>query len=327
MKKVKHFSFLVAVILIPTIFAACSSSKSGNPANSSNKKDALRFVVLTDTQGHDGGINSEVLNDALSEIKKISPQPSFAVVNGDLTAGKEIYSKEKEELQNFRNTVTRYYPIEFFYPVFGNHEGDAGAEGELAFEEVFPEFKANFLDEYHKTVYYFDRSDTRFYVLNTSHKGEKDTISDGQLNWIRANEDSGKKNTIYFFHQPAYPTGVHIGSSLDENKLQRDKLWKVIDSSKKPIVFCGHEHNYSRRHIDSDFNETIDGQSFGFKNSVYQVTAGLAGGSPNPEYYDNRDVDVAPIPDYNYAVVDISGSGIEVTVYNLQGKVIDRFEQ
>ena len=126
---------------------------------------------------------------------------------------------------------------------------------------------------------------------------------------------------------PAYPTGDHIGSSLDVNRLQRDRLWQIIDASENPIVFCGHEHNYSRRHIDSDFNEVIKGQSFSYNKVVYQITAGTFGGPPSWTYGDARDVDVPPIPEYGYTVVDINESKIHVTAYNLEGKIIDDFEQ
>lgn len=333
MKREKIINLFISFILFAFILTGCISGDSDksnvteNGANSNQNSTALRFVVMADSQGDNDGINLEVVTKTLAEIKKISPQPSFAVMPGDLISGTRSYSETKDQLVHFKNTITQYYPIEFFYPGFGNHEAAAGKSGEQAFEDVFTETEANFLDSYHKTVYYFDRYNTRFYMLNSSHHGEKDMISDVQLNWIKTNTDSGKLHNVYFFHQPAYPTGAHIGSSLDVNGLQRDKLWEVIDSSVNPIVFCGHEHNYSRRHIDSDFNETIKGQSFSYSKVVYQIVTGTFGGFPSWDYGDNRNVDVPPIPEYSYTVVDINESKIHVTVYNLEGKIIDDFEQ
>lgn len=282
---------------------------------------------MADSQGYDEGINSDVIAKTLEEIKKLSPQPSFAVIPGDLISETSSYSEAKDQLLHFRNTISQYYPVEFFYPGFGNHEAAPGKKGEQAFEDVFGEINANFLEDYHKTVYYFDKYNTRFYMLNSSHHGEKDMISDTQLDWITTNTDKSKLHNVFFFHQPAYPTGDHIGSSLDVNRLQRDRLWQIIDASENPIVFCGHEHNYSRRHIDSDFNEVIEGQSFSYSRVVYQITAGTFGGPPSWTYGDARDVDVPPIPDYGYTVVDINESIIHVTAYNLEGKIIDDFEQ
>ena len=184
---------------------------------------------MADCRGADGGINTEAVTKTLESIKKITPQPLFAVMPGDLVEGANSYSEIKAQLLYFKDTVTKYYPIDFFYPGFGNHEATAGAKGEQAFEEVFPEIKANFLKGYHKTVYYFDKNNTRFYMLNSNHPGEDHIISDTQLNWIKANTDPAKNHNFYFFHEPAYPTGSHVGSSLDVNKLQRDKLWEIID--------------------------------------------------------------------------------------------------
>ncbi|NLI90763.1 MAG: hypothetical protein GX434_00765 [Peptococcaceae bacterium] len=192
---------------------------------------------------------------------------------------------------------------------------------------MFPEFQANFLEGYQKTVYYFDKGNTRFYMLNSNYPGEEHLISDTQINWINSNMNSEKRYTFYFFHEPAYPTGAHVSSSLDVNKLQRDKLWGIIDRSPNPIVFCGHEHNYSRRHIDHNFNETIAGQTFLFSQSIYQVTIGTFGAPVYLSYTDKKNVDVPPIPQYHFAVIDLNSDNILVTVYNLNGQIIDRFVQ
>jgi len=329
MKRRKAIILLISSFLFSIFFTACSSANSDTekPANSYKGSIELRFVVMADSQGYEGGINLDVVTKTMEEIKKLSPQPSFAAMPGDLIQGANTYSEEKEQFLYFQKTITQYYPIEFFYPGFGNHESEAGKRGEQAFEDVFSDIDANFLDDYHKTVYYFDRYNTRFFMLNSSHHGEKNMISDTQLNWVVENTDKTKMHNVYFFHQPAYPTGAHIGSSLDVNRLQRDKLWQVIDNSESPIVFCGHEHNYSRRHIDSSFSENVDGQSFRFSKSVYQITAGTFGGFPSFFYGDTKGVDVPPIPEYSYAVVDVYENAIHVTVYNLEGKIIDDFDQ
>ncbi len=296
--------------------------------NTEKEKDApFRFVVMADSRGSDKGINTKAISKTFESIKKIDPQPQFAVMPGDLVGGAESYSEIKAQLLNFKNTVTKYYPIDFFYPGFGNHEASAGTDGELAFEEVFSEIKANFLEGYHNTVYYFDKNDTRFYMLNSNHPGEGHIISDAQLNWIKANTDTNKKHNLYFFHEPAFPSGSHVGSSLDANQLQRDKFWEIIDQSVNPIAFCGHEHNYTRRHINSDFNETINGRAFKFSKLVYQVTTGTFGAPVYKDYTDKKNVDVPPIPEYHFTVIDISNNKIQITVYNLDGKVLDQFEQ
>lgn len=287
----------------------------------------MSFVVMADCRGVNEGINSEAILKTLEGIKKITPQPSFAIMPGDLVEGANSYSNEKAQLQHFKDTITKYYPIGFFYPGFGNHEATARESGAQAFDEVFSELNANFLDGFHKTVYFFDKGNARFFMLNSNHYGEEHIISDTQLDWAKANKDLGKKYNLYFFHEPAYPTGAHVGSSLDVNKQQRDRLWEVVDHSENPMVFCGHEHNYTRRHINSDFNETINGQTFKFDKIVYQVTTGTFGAPLYTDYIEKKNVDVPPIPEYHFAIVDLDINKIQVNVYNLDGKVIDHFEQ
>ncbi len=324
---------LLLAILIIAISCTTGSITDNEGEPSSNistapRKDiSLRFAVMADCRGSDRGINEKAVVKTLENIEKLAPQPQFAVMPGDLVEGSTGFSEEKTQLQYFKDTITKYYPIGFFYPGFGNHEASAGAKGEQAFEEVFPEIEANFLEGYHKTVYYFDYNNARFYMLNSNHPGEDHMISDTQLNWIKANSDPACKYNFYFFHEPAYPTGAHVGSSLDVNKLQRDKLWEIIDSTESPMVFCGHEHNYTRRHINSDFNETVNGRIFKFNKLIYQVTTGTFGAPIYKDYTNKKNVDIPPIPEYHFAVVDVSKSKVRVTVYNLDEKVIDSFEQ
>lgn len=329
--KRKSLSIILIIILL-IAFASCRTSKtppSGPPIvnTEQDKNILLRFVVMADSRGSDAGINEKAVAKTLENIKKLSPQPLFAIMPGDLVDGSKKGTEVEAQLQHFKDTVTKYYPINFFYPGFGNHEAEAVENGEEAFEEVFSEFKAEFLEGFHKTVYYFDKNDTRFYMLNSNHAGSEHSITGTQLEWIKANSNSGKKHNLYFFHEPAFPTGSHVGSSLDVNKLHRDTFWKVVDDSENPLTFCGHEHNYTRRHINSAFNETIGGQDFNFNKVVYQITTGTFGAPVYRGYTDKKKVDVPPVPEYHFTVVDINKYDVRVTVYNLDGKLIDHFEQ
>ena len=287
----------------------------------------LRFVVLADSRGTNNGINLPIVKKTFEKIKQLLPQPGFAIMPGDLTDGSSSSSTVKSQLEYFKKTITGYYPESFFYPGIGNHEVTSGIGGEQAFGQVFSGVQANFLDGYNGTVYYFDRGDTRFFMLNSDHPGEIHKVSDRQLNWLKANIDPGKKHNLFFMHEPPYPTGPHVGSSLDVYKLQRDELWDVIDSSNGPMVFCGHEHFYTRRHINSDFNEKLQGMDFKFDKLVYQVTVGSFGAPLYSGYKDKKDIDVLPISQYHFAVVDINGSSVKVSVYNVDGALIDQFEQ
>lgn len=288
--------------------------------------NTLRFVVLADSRGLDKGINSEIVNKALKEVKKLSPQPEFAIMPGDLTEGSKQYKEVKAQLEYFKQVITQYYPIEFYYPGIGNHEMRAGKDGERAFEETFSEFSAQFLKGYHRTSYYFDVGDTRIFMLNSDHPKETHKITGEQLDWLKLNMDQSKKHNIFLLHEPPYPTGSEAGNSLDRYPEARDIFWSEIDSLENSIVFCGHEHNYSRRLIDSTFNESFGSTKYKFGRNIFQVISGGFGAPLYEKYTDKKNMIVPVIPQYHYTVVDINDSGISVQAINLEGETLDSFQ-
>ena len=284
---------------------------------------AFRFVVMGDSRGSDNGINSEIVKKIMERIKLLSPQPDFAIIPGDIVSGSDSYEGVKSQLEYFKKTVTAYYPAEFFYTCIGNHE--TSGDGVKAIGEVFSEFKVSeFLKGYGRTAYYFDRGNARLFMFDTDYPGELHEVSDKQLDWVRANlNDSGVN--LFFLHEPPFPTGANVGYSLDKNPFQRAKLWELVDSSNDPMVFCCHEHNYTRRHINADFNTTIDGVGFKYGKTVYQVTTGGFGAPLYNEFTNKKDVDVPPVVEYNFVVVDVDGSKLSVKAYNPDGRQLDSF--
>lgn len=297
------------------------------PAITPKSTDNFRFVMMADSRGSDRGINSKIIKKTMERIKLISPQPAFAFMPGDLVDGAKSYKGVKSQLEYFKQTITGYYPESFFYPGLGNHETSNGSGGERAFSEVFPGIKAtSFLDGYNKTVYYLDFGKFRLFMLDTDYPNELHKVSDKQLDWVKSNLNTTGGN-LFFLHEPPFPTGANIGFSLDKNPLQRAKLWDMIDSSVNPMVFCSHEHNYTRRHIDSAFNTTIGGVAFKYDKSVYQLTSGGFGAPFYKQYESKKNVDVPPIVENNFLVIDINGTKITVQAYNLEGKLLDSFSQ
>jgi hypothetical protein len=287
---------------------------------------SLRFVVLADSRGSDHGVNSEIVKKILSEVKQLSPQPEFAIMPGDLTEGSKQYKVIKAQLDYFKELVTEYYPIEFFYPGIGNHEMKAGKDGEKAFSETFSEFSAHFLKGYHRTSYYIDFGDTRLFMLNSNHPDEKHKITGKQLDWLKSNIDQSKKHNIFLLHEPPYPTGAEAGYSLDKYPAARDAFWKVVDSLNNSIVFCGHEHNYSRRLVDNSFSETIGGKKYKFSRSVYQIISGGFGAPLYEKYTSKKNIIIPPIPQYHFTVVDISESGVSIQAVSIDGETLDSFQ-
>lgn len=289
-----------APLLLPTPTAIAKSTS------------AYRFIVMADSRGADNGINAAAVTKTMQALKKLKPQPSFAILIGDLVQGSKSNKTTLSQLKSFERLATKFYPEEFFFPGLGNHEVTSGNGGETSFATVFNKFQGKFLPGYNRTVYYFDKGDDRFFMLNTNHPGESERISVKQLNWLKQNIKDTAKNNFFFFHEPAYPTGPHIGSSLDKYPASRDALWKVIDGTNNPLVFSGHEHFYSRRHIEKD-------------KIIYQITTGSFGAPIQKVYKDKTGVDVAPKFLYSFCVVDVTDVDVKCSVYSLSGKLIDSF--
>lgn len=308
--------------------SSSSSTGSKNPISNSsphNSENSLRFIVLADSRGSDKGVNSTIVKKIMQEIKKLSPQPKFIIMPGDLVGGNKGYSGVKEQLNYFKKIVTEYYPEQFYYPGVGNHEMIAGKNGEKAFEETFSKFYANFLDGYDKTSYFFDVGDTRIFMLNSNHPGEEHKITGKQLVWLKHNIDKSKRNNIFLLHEPPYPTGAELGNSLDKYTSARDDFWKVVDSSNNPIVFCGHEHNYSRRLVNNAFSEKVNGTSYIFNKSVFQIISGGFGAPLYKQYTSKKNMVVAPVPAYHFTIVDVDKTEVKIQATGLDGKIIDSF--
>jgi hypothetical protein len=315
--------------LKPTVTQAPTQNSTEQPTEkpeNTTQEANLRFIVLADSRGLDLGVNSEIVKKVLSQVKQLSPQPEFAILPGDLTEGSKSYTEVQDQLDYFKEIITQYYPVGFYYPGIGNHEMRAGEGGEKAFSKTFSEFVADFLEGYNRTSYYFDAGDTRFFMLNSDHPDEKHKITGDQLIWLKDNIDPDKKHNIFLMHEPPYPTGSEAGNSLDRFPAARDVFWKVVDQTPGAIVFCGHEHNYSRRLIDSSFNETIGKKSYEFGSEVYQIITGGFGAPLYTKYSSKKNIIIPPVPQYHFTVVDINDSGVNIQAINIDGEIIDSFQ-
>ena len=275
----------------------------------------FRFVIIGDSQGSRHGVDEKTLSKLLHQVSSLRTQPDFLLFTGDLTEGDDI-----EELYYWRDIVTEYYDISKIYPAIGNHDPD-----EKAFEKVFSHLPDNGPPGFNRTVYMFDHDNSRFLCLNStrSHK-----ISGDQKEWLikhLQNAYRNEKHLFVFFHHPAYPVGRHLGSSLDYYPYYRNVFWQIIDSYNVDLVFCGHEHNYNRRLINSAMNTELDGKKFVYKQDIYQIICGGGGAKLNNEAYSMKNVRVGPIKSYHYVLVDVKDHSVKVNVYDLDNNSLDSF--
>jgi hypothetical protein len=280
---------------------------------------------MADARGEDEGKNEKIIRRIMDQVINFYPQPNYIIFPGDLIMGSKKPHRIQEQLEYFKGVFKEYLPIELFLPTVGNHDVGSSAEDntkEKIFAKVFSEFKANnFLEGYNRTAYYIDIGNTRLIVLNTYHADESNQIRGRQLKWFNIVSSESKQYKLVFLHSPAYPTGHHIDSSLDIYPEKRDRFWNVVDKNNIDLVFTGHEHNYSRRIIDSSFST----ENYQFKRGVTQIVTGGAGGPLMDTFEDRRGVIVPPISLFHYVIVDVYGDNLNVTAVSLEGDVIDRF--
>ncbi len=285
----------------------------------------MRIAILGDSKGKKNGVNKRVILGIIKQIKKLNPPPNYIVHLGDITAGSDNSEKLKFLLEGFKRNFTANYSGETFLPVFGNHEEGENPEDftpEIVFSEVFNDLSAEgILKGYNKTVYYKDMENLRLVVLNSCHFGMENKITEAQLNWLSNTLSTDMDFKIVAVHIPPYPTGAHLGTSLDLYPEKRDKFWSIIDRNRVDIVFSGHEHNYSRRIINSSFST----ENYKFKNEVFQIISGGAGEKLRDKYKSRAGVIVPPVAKYHYVLIDILNKRLTLKAYDVDRNLIDTF--
>ncbi|WP_248925475.1 metallophosphoesterase family protein [Paenibacillus hamazuiensis] len=326
----RNFVAVTAIIFFIIVLTACAgvpgtgpadeagasgtSPAPSSPQSSPTDSSTFRFVVMGDSRGSGDAIAEATLRKLLGKVKELSPQPAFLLFTGDQVRGSSVNS----ELTEWKRIVSDYFPLNVVYPALGNHDYD-----EKVFSKQFDYLPSDQLAGYGRTVYYFDHGDSRFIVLNSNRQDAKRKfIVDGaQRDWLEKLLQTGDKKHIFVsFHIPAYPGSSHFGNSLDANPGERDALWAILDKYNVSAVFVGHEHNYSRREVDSSFYAA-------FRNKVPQLTIGGAGAPLYTAVKDKKNVVVGPKPVYHYMIVDVMPDKTQFSVYDINNNQIDSFER
>lgn len=277
----------------------------------------MRFLIFSDSKGKDNGINKVILEKLLKESCKLIPKPDCIVLGGDNVAGSKIENELICQFDTLRNLINKYYSQTPLIPVIGNHEVNNEPKDdkyEKIFSRIYNDMLPNtYLEDYNKTVFYVDYGDVRLIVLNSFHFNEIHKITKRQLSWFEKTASANIKNKIVFVHSPAFPTGAHYGHCLDLYSEERDAFWNIVENCNIDIVFSGHEHNFSRRKIESE-------------KCVYQIITGGSGEKLRDKFKDKKGVVFAPIAKYHFVIVDVIQNGIEVSAISCKGKFLDSFK-
>ncbi|WP_449241989.1 metallophosphoesterase family protein [Desulfovibrio sp.] len=290
-----------------------------------NPSLALRFAVISDTQGLDTRhvVNTQVLREVQDRILELSPRPSFVVVTGDLA----IVGGEPDGRTHFADWTQAMRPLAeagiAVWPVVGNHDlyvnGIHGMQYRWlqdAFIKAFPDVPRNGPEDYEGLAYSFEDRDSGsfFAVIDTYHipKAMEDIVytrrghlRDEQLNWLDEKlAETKAKHRFVFGHNPVF-------SPLDHEQACAGNwcdLWKIMSRGGARVYFCGHDHLYSRKVIEAGTHPSAE-------SGMLQVITPTAGGKPTK-------IDKLTLDDswhlwsgHGFVVVDVDGDTISVTAW------------
>lgn len=264
--------------------------------------ESIRFAVMGDSRGSGANtIDAPVFSKIVSQVLAIDPPVEFVVVTGDLVRGGSKNGTLAEQFAEWNALVKPWYDSDMLgakvYPVPGNHDEPSPWTYPGVWQAAFPNLPDNGPEGSKKLDYSFEFGPVHCTVVNTSaptllgkHSVDTDWLADDLAN-------TDKPIKLVFGHEPAYPAGPHLHSSLDAKPAKRDAFWKVLVDNHVRAYFCGHEHLYDHW----------------IKDNVHQIITGGAG-APGPL-------------SFHYLIVDADENDVTVTVYKVSdGKVKERYK-
>lgn len=302
----------IVIVLLGVVHVLLASLVDSWPLYPGSKDDEqTRFAVFGDSQGTIAFLwpVSPTFDTVVECVNETDAELAFHV--GDMYFGDDWWAMSVEAQANKFNEAIDDLDARF-YPTMGNHDA-RGSGWEITRERIFPG------DD---TYYSFDKGDCHFVVLDAFMPDYENSISEEQMDWLENDlADAGKPHIFVFVHAPLYPVGGYFGEALDQYPELRDRLVNLFVQSGVDAVFCGHEHFYA---------------SFKYQG-LMQITTGGAGGrlrSPADldklidEFgYTASEIDrYVSAKTHHYVYVNTSEGTIEVSVYDLDGGLIDQFE-
>jgi 3',5'-cyclic AMP phosphodiesterase CpdA len=252
---------------------------------SARAAESYRFVAYGDTRSQ-----ADIHRAIIARI--VAVHPEFVLQSGDLVSNGHNpaqWAEFDEITQPLRAAHIAYYPAR------GNH--DLG--------DLYPAHVREKFDSGNKYYYAFTRHDSRFIAVDSM---DPDGVGPGspQYQWLEselAKAHRTAKHVFVYFHESPFSVGPH-GPNPEAQKY----LHPLFVKYKPTAVFCGHDHLYYRTLRDGVH---------------YFVTGG--GGAP---LYSPDNANLAIKGDvyasvYHFIKVDVNGSRVTATTYDINGKMID----
>jgi len=282
---------------------AQDSDQKPVPKVDSTAPDSYSFAIIGDTKIFEDSFPDGNLGKAVASIAKQNVDMTFAIGDlifkcGDTLACEKSYTDWKQEMSPL---------ISKTYEVVGNHDRSGGSLADNVWQKEF-NLPTNGPPGFLKQVYSFDFRNSHIVILDTE-KPQGGEVSDDQLAWLKNDLSAHPKQyTFVFYHEPAFPTSFRKGKSLDINIKQRNKLWKILVDHDVTAVFSGHEHFFTRKKIGNIYQFIV-----GNTDAPQNVT-------PKPGLSDYA------YKGHSYAVATITGAKINVSLYSVNGNLINSFD-
>jgi hypothetical protein len=262
-----------------------------------------QFVVLGDTRT--SGLKPPDITYAIVE-QAARARPEITLAVGDMINALDTQAEVRQQWRFWREAVAPLDPARsggepWLLVTPGNHDVQGHSWATDLLVEAFPELPTNGPAGFERRAYTVDYRAVRFISLDSESRDELHLLNDAQLDWLEGQlRDNPNRYTIVFSHDPAYPVGPHIDSSLNIYPKSRDRLWQLLRKYKVTAYIAGHEHLYNHQQIEG----------------VHQIVAGTSGsyiyGGYGGEFY-------------HYVAGEVGADAITFVVYDQQGAERDRF--
>ena len=232
-------------------------------------------------------------------------RPDFVVNTGDVCLVGEEYEYWGLDLFEPAKELMKDTP---YYIAIGNHEGNA---------HWYYDF---FSYPGRENYYSFDYGNAHFTILDSN---PPDALKPGnaQYEWMKHNLQSSDATWKFVaFHHPPYitlPDSVPQSLAAEVLTLQ-ESLAPVFEEYNVDMVFNGHHHLYERTY-------PIKGGTIDFQGGVIYITTGGGGAELSRFAMEKKSDYIAEGVDdtWSYCLVRIIGDSLEMTVYDIDGHLID----
>lgn len=229
----------------------------------------------------------------------ILEQPHLVIMTGDYVYEvSAVHSTNLDAWAHFTDIMDQlghYAPI---YGVIGNH--DTGAWTGTVKSEYF----LDAFEMYNEPSTYssFDYAGIHIVLLDSEEQGLDQRITGTQYDWLVNDLNSTEQPLKFVFaHRPLYPCR-HLGSSLDSNQTERERLQLLFEQQNVTLFAAGHDHLFNRLTV----------------NGVVNIITGGGGAPPYQTPWGGAY--------YHYLRIDASPSQVNFTTIGLDGNPVDEYQ-